>query len=91
MAKTQTPLLSVETEFKDKKLESLADKYADLRDEKAKLAEEMTALEGKVIERMQEIKFSTVRYADRLITIKQGKAHIKIKTVTNDGADEDGE
>lgn len=67
--------------YKDKKLEALADKFADCRDEKAALATQMTEIEGKIIERMQEAKIPLFRYSDREVRIKPGKNHIKIKTV----------
>lgn len=74
---------------KDKKLDTLADDFVDKRDEKAKLAEEMTAIEAKIIDRMKEIGAELYRYADREVRIEQGKAHVKIKTVKNEGAEEE--
>lgn len=72
---------------RDKKLDALADKFTELRDAKAEMAEEMTAIEGKIIDRMQEMKIPAYRYSDRLVKIKVGKNHIKIKTVKVDGED----
>lgn len=75
---------------KDKKLDALADKFTDLRDEKATLAEKMTETEGKIIERMQEVGITIYRYADREVRIKPGNPHVKVKTVTV-GATEPGD
>jgi hypothetical protein len=66
---------------KDKKLDKLADEFTDLRDSKAKMAEEMTAIETKIVERMVELEISLYRYADREVRVKQGKVHVKVKTV----------
>ena len=70
---------------KDKKLNTLADDFIDKRDEKAKLAEDMTAIESKIIDRMKEIDCTLYRYADREVRIEPGKNHVKIKTVKNEG------
>lgn len=72
---------------KDKKLDALADDFIEKRDKKAKLAEEMTAIESKIIDRMKEIDAELYRYADREVRIEQGKAHVRIKTVKNEGAE----
>lgn len=69
----------------DQKLYSLADEFTDKRYEKAKLAEDMTAIETKIVERMMEIKAEVYRYADREVRIKYGKSHINIKTIKNEG------
>lgn len=74
---------------KDKKLDTLADDFIEKRDKKAKLAEDMTALEAKIVERMKEIGAELYRYADREVRIEQGKAHVKIKTVKNEGVEEE--
>lgn len=71
---------------KDKKLNALADEFTELRIEKSEMAEKMTAIEGKIIDRMQELKIPAYRYDDRMVTIKFGKTHVKIKTVKVDGA-----
>lgn len=71
---------------KDKKLDALADKFVEMRDEKSKLAEEMTNIEANIVARMQEIKCESYRYADREVKITKGKVHVKVKTVKNEGA-----
>lgn len=72
---------------KDQKLDSMADEFTEKRDAKAKLAESMTALETKIVERMKEIQLNIYRYADREVRIHYGKTHIKVKHVENEGAD----
>lgn len=66
---------------KDKRLDALADEFTEKRDQKAALAEKMTAIEAKIIDRMQELKLELYRYSDREVRIKYGKTHAKIKTV----------
>ncbi|MGV1047692.1 MAG: hypothetical protein ACOYD4_04085 [Solirubrobacterales bacterium] len=66
---------------KDNKLNALADKFTELRDEKASMAEEMTAIESKIIDRMVEIKCKVYRYADREVRIKDGKTHVKVRQI----------
>lgn len=66
---------------KDKKLDALADAFTEKRDEKAKLATEMTSIESKIIDRMQELKLTIYRYADREVRITYGKNHVKVKAV----------
>lgn len=73
---------------KDKKLNALADEFTEKRDEKANLAEEMTGIETKILDRMDEIGVRVFKYADRVVTIKDGKRHVKIKQVKT--GDEDG-
>jgi exonuclease VII large subunit len=70
---------------KDSKLNALADEFVELRDEKAKMAEQMTAIEAKILDRMQEKGIKVFRYADKQVSIKDGKAHVKIKQVKVDG------
>ncbi len=74
----------------DKKLEKLGDEFIDLRDGKAKLAEDITAVETKVLERMNELKIISYRFHDQIMQIKEGRVHIKIKTVKV-GDETDGE
>lgn len=76
---------------KDKKLEALADSFVDKRDEKAQLAEQMTAIESKIIDRMVELGTREFKYADKVVTIKIGATHAKVKTVTADGVEEDAD
>lgn len=66
---------------RNKKLDALADKFAELRDEKAALATKMGQTEEKILEEMQASGIKLYRYADREVKIKDGKAHVKVKTV----------
>ena len=72
---------------KDKKLDALADQFVDLRDSKAEIAEQITQVEKNIIDRMVELKLEKYRYADREVTIKYGKAHVKTKEVKNEGSE----
>lgn len=76
---------------KDKKLDTLCDSFLDDRDEKAKLAEKMTATESKILDRMSELGITSHRFGDQLATIKTGKNHVKIKTVKTGDENDDGE
>lgn len=70
---------------KDKVLDRLADEFSEKKEQKAELATEMTAIEGKIIDRMIEKNIKVYRYSDREVRIKDGKSHIKVKTVKMDG------
>jgi hypothetical protein len=69
---------------KDKKLDKLCDMFIDLRDGRAKLAEELGATEVKILDRMTELGITVHRFGDQIAKIKPGKNHIKIKTVKAD-------
>ena len=73
----------------DKKLTKLGEDFIDKRDSKATLAEEMTGLETKIKDRMAEVGIEVYRFGDQEMRIKLGKAHVKVKTVKNEGADEE--
>lgn len=66
---------------KDKKLEELGYEFIEARDEKAKLATEMTALETKMKDRMAVLGISVYKFGDQEMRIDPGKSHVKIKTV----------
>lgn len=66
---------------KDKKLDSLCDTFIDTRDKKAKLAETLGETEVRILDRMRELGISKHRFSDQLAEIKEGKDHVKIKTV----------
>lgn len=95
----QDDLPSIEGEgvapVKDKKLNSLCDKFIDIRDSKALMAEELTAVEKNILERMDELKITVHRFGDQIAQIKPGKSHVKIKTVQTatsaEDADNEGE
>ncbi len=75
----------------DKVLDKLGEKYIDLRDQKAKLAEEITALDKKAVERLAELGWQRYRFRDQEMFVKQGDPHIKIRTVEVGGANGEGE
>jgi len=81
--------------IKDKKLDALCDKFIDLRDERSKITEKIGDTEAKILDRMGELKITLHRFADQLAEIKEGKPHVKIKTVEADiydpGKDSTGE
>lgn len=74
---------------KDKKLDGLCDDFIDTRDKKAALAEELTGIETKILDRMSELGVAVHRFSDQIATIKIGKKKIKIKTVKADTDDDD--
>jgi hypothetical protein len=76
--------------FKDKRLSKLGDQFISVRDEKSKMAEELTGVEGKIIERMKELNIRRYQFSDQEAFIVPGKEHVKIKTVKV-GANGDGE
>lgn len=65
----------------DKKLDNLCDEFIELRDDKAKLAEDLGVCEVKILDRMVELNREEHRFGDQLAKIKKGKNRIKIKTV----------
>ena len=73
--------------IKDKKLEEWAEDFIEKRDAKALMAEEMTALEAKMLDRMSEKQIQVFRFADQELRLKPGKTHVKIKKVKNEGAE----
>lgn len=74
----------------DKKLDALCDKFIEIRDEKAALAEKLGETEAKILDRMMELKISQHRFSDQVAIVKEGKSHVKIKTVKAD-ADSEGD
>lgn len=69
---------------KDKKLDALCDQFIELRDQKSELAEGLTAVETKILDRMNELGITVHRFSDQIASIKAGKNHVKIKTVKAD-------
>lgn len=65
--------------FKD--LDRLADKFIEIRDQKAELATKLGETEKKIAEKMQEHGLSKYKFSDQEVVLKEGKIHIKIKTV----------
>lgn len=72
---------------KVKKLDVLGEKFITARDDKALLAEEMTAIEKNMAEVMAENNITRYRFSDQEMFLKPGKTHVKIKTVKSEGSD----
>lgn len=76
--------------IKDKRLESLADEHVDVKSRKAELASELTAIDGKIIDRMIEIGVKVFTYSDKRVKIVEGKDKVSVVTVeTGDDDDKD--
>lgn len=74
----------------DADLEALGDELDDLRTKKRKLAEKITAAEGKALDRMKARGLKVYRWQDREMMPIEGKIHIKVKSVkVGDEEDED--
>jgi hypothetical protein len=78
--------------LKDKALDSLGDEFIEVRDKKAKLAEELGLIEDKIKGRMKDKGITTYRFGDQEMSIKPGNDHVKVKTIkvgsNGNGADE---
>lgn len=66
---------------KYKDLDRLADKFIEVRDEKAALATKLGEIEKKIADAMIEHQLSRYKFSDQEVVLKEGKIHIKIKTV----------
>lgn len=75
--------------FKD--LDRLGDKFIDVRDQKAALAEKLGDIEKQIAEKMVEHGMGRYKFSDQEIILKPGKTHIKIKTVKAVADDGPGE
>lgn len=69
-----------------KELDRLADKFIDVRDAKAELATQLGKIETQIAEAMQEHGIKRYQFSDQEIVIKEGKVHVKVKTVKVEGA-----
>lgn len=65
----------------DGELESLGDELDDLRTKKRKLAEKITAAEGKAVGRMKSLGLKVYRYSDREMVLSESKEHVRVKAV----------
>ena len=74
--------------FKD--IDRLADKFIEIRDQKAELATELGDIEQKIAEKMQEHGLTKYRFSDQEVVIKSGHLKVKIKTVKVKSVDSDG-
>lgn len=70
-------------------IDRLADELEEVLDEKSSLAEKVTKIEGKIIEKMEEHGLKKYRYRDREVIYKPGKIHVKLKSVKAAGKDGD--
>jgi hypothetical protein len=72
----------------DAELEALGDEMDELVTKKRKLAEKITAVDGKAQERLATLGLKSYRYSDREIYLKEGKDHVKTRVIK---ADQNGE
>jgi hypothetical protein len=73
--------------FKD--LDKLGDKFIDIRDQKAALATKLGKVEAEIVEKMKDHGISRYVFSDQEMVIKEGKVHVKVKTVKVDGVASD--
>ena len=72
-----------------KDIDRLADKFIEVRDQKAELAAELSKIEGRIAEAMEEHGITKYTFSDQEVILKTGKTHVKIKTVKAEGVDID--
>lgn len=75
--------------LKIKELDRLGDKMNDLLEERGKISANVTKVEGQMAEIMQERGIAKYHWADKVMEIKQGKVHVKVKTVRSEGVETD--
>ena len=61
-----------------KDIDRLADSFADKCEERASISEEITKLEGRLIDAMQEHGLTTYKYRDMQVVYKPGIVHVKV-------------
>jgi len=66
---------------KIKALETLGYKFIDIRDQKSELAEELGAIETKMLDLMAEKGIERYRFGDQELILKKGKNHAKVRTI----------
>lgn len=74
-----------------KDLDRLSDQFQDKKEERSEMSEEITKLEQRICDKMQEYNLTKYRYRDQEVIYKPGKIHIKIKTVKAEGATANGD
>lgn len=74
--------------LKIKELDRLGDKMNDKLEERGKLSGEITKIEGQMAEIMQDRGISKYHWADKVMEIKLGKIHVKVKTVRSEGVED---
>jgi hypothetical protein len=77
--------------LKIKELDRLGDKMNDKLEARSALSGEITKIEGQMAEIMQERGISKYHWADKVMEIKLGKVHVKVKTVRSEGVDGDND
>lgn len=73
--------------LKIKELDRLGDKMNDLLEERGKISANVTKVEGQMAEIMQERGIAKYHWSDKVMEIKQGKVHVKVKTVRAEGVE----
>ena len=74
---------------KIKPLETLGYKFIDIRDRKAKLAEDLGKVEQKMLELMAENDIERYRFGDQELLLKKGKNHAKVRTIKVEPGEDD--
>jgi len=72
-----------------KDIDRLADKFIEIRDEKAELAGKLGELEEQIADLMVDHGITKYTFSDQEVILKAGKAHVKIKTVKSEGVEID--
>lgn len=72
-----------------KDIDRLADKFIEVRDQKAELAAELGKIEGRIADAMVEHGITKYTFSDQEVILKPGKTHVKIKTVKAEGVEID--
>jgi len=76
---------------KIKSLETLGYKFIDIRDKKAKLAEDLGEVEKKMLDIMAEKEIERYRFGDQELLLKKGKNHAKVRTIKVEPGEENNE
>jgi len=76
--------------LKIKELDRLGDKFNDLLEERSELTGEIKKVENKMAEVMAEKGISKYHWSDKVMEIKIGATHIKVKVVKNEGVEANG-
>lgn len=74
-----------------KDIDRLADQYHDKLEERSTISEEITKLEGKLADKMNEYQIMKYRYRDQEVILKPGKTHVKVKAVKAEGVTANGD
>ena len=73
--------------LKIKELDRLGDKMNDLLEERSKISASITKVEGQMAEIMEERGLKKYHWSDKVMEIKTGKVHVKVKVVRSEGYD----